>query len=99
MRKTLSALLCSFILILFIVPASCGRNAPDADTASDSTALAENTEAAETLDPSYTDDVPELDYGGYVFRIIGHGGENTNPAFDVIYDKEKAGDLVEDAKC
>lgn len=75
-----------------IVSIGCNGNAERIGT--DETKNTETSTAAITEDP-LNDEVPILDFEGYVFRIIGHGDGNI--ALDLLTDVNE-GDLVNDAR-
>ena len=96
MKKYLCIILalCPVLTLLSGCVEKSDSGAVSGTTASVATSAIE-TETVTQAETNVTSDVPKLDYDGYVFKIIGHGSDNT--AVDILVDEEN-GDVVNDAK-
>ena len=79
----------ALLLALLMAAASCGGEAPAADTASGT--ADDTTTAAETADP-LADNLPDKDYGGYTYRILG-----ADVDIPMVLAEEQTGSLVNDS--
>ena len=92
----------SFVLSLLTAASviSCGNESTPAETSADTTAAVTSnvTEIETEALPAYTDDMPDLDLGGYQFRIYSElwTFDNTYGAHRMMYD-EYTGNPVNDA--
>ncbi len=86
--------LTSFILLLALLlsSASCGEKAAEEETAQSTAAAV--TEAEESV---YAADLPDADYGGYVFRLLSCAYPNGFSIVTLADAEEQTGDLISDA--
>ncbi len=94
MKKFLSLLLLASMLLLAV---SCGSGETPATTQAAETTAGGEVTTEVTTEPG--PDLPDSDFGGYVFRSVsrGHNAGSTHwYIFDTVYLEEKAGDIVND---
>ncbi|MCL2815345.1 MAG: hypothetical protein FWD23_12160 [Oscillospiraceae bacterium] len=93
MKKLFSLVLTVFAAFVF---AACGDASPGAEKTGTTGALQDAAEAQspEAQNPKVTDDVPEMDLGGYEFRVLS-SGEN-HAWHGLVNIEEETGDLVND---
>lgn len=98
MKKWITILLLAAMLTG--MTACGGTETAETDSVSDTTATAENTAEAETIDPAAVDELPtDITYDGYTFTILSHDHPDTAVAWKVadICTEELNGERINDA--
>jgi len=84
---------------LFMALLLCGANmmACGSETAGTNDTTAEIESGGNTESTALTADIPDKDYGGYEFRILGAASDNYSSLGDEIWRETENGDILNDA--
>lgn len=95
--KTTSRLSSLFLLIALLAQLSgCSGSAVN-DPVTTEPNGSESTEPLETVDPSKVLDLPDTDWGGREFRVLGYTGDRPQWSTFEIYAESENGEVVNDA--
>jgi len=100
MKKLISLLLASLLLISALAGCATDTPAPaDDTTVSDTTTAAPDTTTAEvTTEAPIVAEIPaNVKYDGYQFRILCNNKANTHQSYDFEIEEEQTGDVMDDA--
>ena len=94
-KRIITALLLMSMLLTAAV--SCGSDDSADQTQETTNALTEEVATAETEAPRIDPGLPDKDFGGYTFRVLGKGTTDVHWKTKDIYAKEENGEPINDA--